>query len=445
MAFSLPKFSFPFFERSLNGDTFYQINKYNTWGKLGGLTNIEVAQDHPILTPAILFVAKLFSQAKFYLEDENGKKITTHPILKLLKNPNYFQTQNDFIETLMFTQIAEGKAVIFIKKGIGFNKAKTFYLLNPNLIEYPDEFRTKLLSANENHSVQNIKIIYDRDGENITISIKDLLFFYDLPNGLNTENLFDNRSRIDGLKQTLINTIDSLLAKNIILKTNGKELISGGSLTDFPLSTEEKKDAEELFQANYGLGENRKRGIITKAKLTWQSLHIALRDLGLDESVKVDGNLIYTALHIPKDILSLEAKKTTYNNFKESMVSYIQNEMQSSVDSVCAVIQRLIPEDNLTLKGTFEHLPIMQFILIERYEGVEQRAVALSALRNSGLPDEVCLELCDFEKGIALSELIQPIATDGNTGKKRRLQREALENQKNGFAEEEIIEGQSIN
>ena len=438
MAFNLPKFQFPFFERSINGDTFYQINSTMNWGKLGG-TNIDVAQNHPILTPAILFVAKLFSQAKFYMEDENGKKITNHPVLKLLKDPNYFQTQNDFLETLMFTQLAQGQAIIYKKKSLGLNEITTYYLLDPNLIEYPYDFETKKLSANERHSIQNKSIIYDRDGENITIKMRDLLYFYDLPNGLDTKNLFKNKSRIDGLKQTLVNTVDSLLAKNIILKTNGKELISGGSKTDFPLGTEEKADAEALFQANYGTGEGRKRGIITKAKLTWQSLHIALRDLGLDESGKVDGNLIYTALHIPKDILSLEAKKTTYNNFKESMVSYIQNEMQSSVDAFTAVLQKDVKEDNLTLKGTFNHLPIMQFILIEKYEGVEQRGVALAALRNAGLPDEVCLALCDFEKGITLKEMEKP-TENGNTetGKQRRLQREALANQKNGFRKEEI-------
>jgi len=408
MAFKFPRISFPFFERNLKGDTFYQINRFKNWGKMGGMTNLDVAQNHPILTPAILFVAKLFSQADFYIENKNTKERTyDHWILKLLRNPNYFQTQNDFLESAMFTQIAQGQAVVYAKRTIGFNEPDVFYLLDPNLIEYPDEFRTKLSARNKNHTIRNKRVVYDRDGENLNIRIGDLLFFYDLPNCLDTENMFENKSRIDGLKQTLINTQDSLIAKNIILKTNGKELITGGSQSDFPLTDPEKHDVEELFHNNYGLSKTRKRGIITKAKLTWQSLHIALRDLGLDESVKVDGNLIYTALHIPKDILSLEAKKTTYNNFKESMVSYVQNEMQSSVDSFCAVLQKAFLDDpNLELKGTFENLPIMQFILLERYDGIAKRAQALSSLRNAGLPDELALELCGFDKNTKLAEVI---------------------------------------
>lgn len=430
MAFTFPKISFPFFERNIRGDTFYQVDQFGNWTTLGG-TNLNIAQNHPILTPAILFVSKLFSQAEFFLEDRStGKKVFDHWVLDLLHRPNYYQTQNDFLESHQFMQIAEGKAVVWMKKTIGIKKPTSFYILDPNLIEFPDEFRTPLSGSNKDNKIGNVRILYDREGENKKIPLKDLLFFYDLPNCLDTTNCFENSSRLDGLKQTLINTKDSLLAKNIILKTNGKELITGdkgaASGGSFPLTPEEKKDVEALFHTNYGLGANRKRGIVTKASLTWKSLHIALRDLGLDESVKVDGNLIYTALHIPKDILSLEAKKTTYNNFKESMVSWIQNEMQPSIDSFCSVLQRLIEENNLKLVGSYEHLPIMKFILIERYEGLEQKGLALSALRAAGLPDEIALEELGYDTSITLNELtIQENGNNrDNSEKRRRTQNE---------------------
>src|SRR5690606_14893513 len=102
----------------------------------------------------------------------------------------------------------------------------------------------------------------------------------------------------------------------------------------------------------------RKRGMVVSASVNHKSLHIALRDLGLDESVKTDGNIVFTALHIPKDIVSLEAKKTTYNNFKESMASYVQNEMQSTLNSFCAVVNKVLIEDGITIEGNYEHLPI---------------------------------------------------------------------------------------
>lgn len=415
MPIKLPKINIPFFTRYINGDTFYNIKEHGKWSSYHG-TNLELSQNHPILTPALLFVAKLFSQAEIWLEDKKtGEKIYNHWLLDLIKRPNYFQTQNDFLEAHNFIQIASGKAVLWIRRTTGMSQPTTMYLLNPDLIEYPDKFRTKLSKTGKNNTIKNQYIIYDRDGENEKIPFRDLLFFYDMPNGLNTENIFDVRSRIDGLRQTLINTFDSLEAKNVILKTNGKELITADAKAgSFPLTDEEKKDVEDTLQNSYGSGRNRKRGIVTKSNLKWQSLHIALRDLGLDESTKVDGNLIYTALHIPKDILSLEAKKTTYNNFKESMVSYIQNEMQPTLNSFLATMSLLLDDNRYELIGTYEKMPIMQYILIERYDGIQKKATALSMLRNSGIPDEIALEMAGFDKNIKLREIQQQEEPNNN-------------------------------
>ena len=407
MKLSLPNFITALWTRNSSGENFYNISDSVAYGGYG--SNLHVAQNHPILTPAMLFVSKLFSQAEFSIVNKRtGKEVEDYWLLDILNNPNGYQTRQDLLESLMFAQIAQGQAVVY-KKGVIGMEPDSFYLLNKDLIKWPEEFKTPMLNREAYKKFSERKIKYDEDGENLDIKIKDLLFFYDMPNGLQ-ENKFSTASRLDGLKQTLINTNDSLLAKNIILKSNGKELITGNK-EGFPLTNEEKQDAENLFNTGYGLAGTRKRGLITKADIKWQSLHIALRDLGLDESVKVDGNLIYTALHIPKDILSLEAKKTTYNNFKESMVSYIQNEVQSSLDAFIAVLQKLITEKNLKLVGTYENLPVMQFVLIERYDGIAKKAAALKALIAVGIPEEIALDMCGFEKSIKLTP--PKVETDG--------------------------------
>lgn len=387
----------------MNGNTFSDINFFDNWSE--ATTNNEIAQNHPILSPAILFVSKLFSQAIFNIENERtGKLVKNHWMIKLLNNPNAFQTKLDFLETLMFSMIANGKAVVLKKYITGFNEPQALHVLNPDLIVWPEDFKNKFQSSVDINSVfGNQKIKYLERGTEREFYIKDLMFFYDLPNCLN-KNPFKVRSRLDGLKQTLINTKDSLIAKNIILKSNGKELLTLDK-DSMQLSPEEKKDADRLLNVGYGLSKTRKRGLITKAQLSWKSLHIALRDLGLDESTKVDGNIIYTALHIPKDILSLEAKKTTYNNFKESMVSYVQNEMQSSLNAFLATIQKEITEPNNTIKGNYDHLPIMQFILLEKYEVISKRAKALNDLLRTGIPKELALEMCGFDSSLELNEI----------------------------------------
>ena len=394
---------FPTFTRNRSGEIFYDVTSHNNWS--GGDSNLNMALNHPILSPALLFVAKLFSQAHFkVIRDSTGKEVKNSPYLELLKNPNPSQTLGDLLEALLFTEIANGVGVLYAKRNLFSDRVNALYVLDFNLIRFPDSLdKDNFVNNQQFGKYVETEVIYDESNENLKIKLKDLMFFYDLPN-VGFKNPFKAESRITGLRQTLINTQDSLIAKNIILKSNGKELISG-SKEGFPLQPEEKKKIEDSYANNYGMSFNRRRGIVVSASLTHKSLHIALRDLGLDESVKTDGNLIYTALHIPKDILSLEAKKTTYNNFKESMSSYIQNEMQSTLDGYCAVINKGLIEDGLSLKGDYDHLPIMQYILIERYSGVLKRAEALIKLRQSGLPDELCLELVDLEPGTVLNEM----------------------------------------
>ena len=407
----LPSFINPMWERNINGDTFSNIEAFEKWSTVN--SNSEIAQNHPILTPALLFVSKLFSQAEFSVKNKrSGKTSTNHWLLKLLENPNAYQTKLDFFETLMFGMMSNGAGVIYKKRIIGFDEPQALYVLNYSKIKFPADMKYKYSSVKDiDEHFKNETVKYNDQGEEREFLIKDLIFFYDLPNGLN-KNPFEVKSRLDGLKQTLINTQDSLIAKNIILKSNGKELLTLNK-DSMQLSPEEKIEAEKLINVNYGLGKTRKRGLITKADLSWKSLHIALRDLGLDESTKVDGNIVFTALHIPKDILSLEAKKTTYNNFKESMVSYIQNEMQSSLKAVVSTFQKEMGADNYELQGNYDHLPVMQYIMIQRYEVLSKRAKALNDLLRTGIPQEMALEMTGFESTLELNE-IQSISNNDN-------------------------------
>lgn len=393
-----------FWERNIQGENWYTVEGEKGWGD--DSSNMNIAQNHPILTPAMLFVSKLFSQAEFYMENVDTKeKLYKHDILDMLNAPNYYQNKSDFLESLLFMQIANGVAIVYKKNIIGLSDhTESVYILDYNRITWPANFKTAMSLKNADNPIKDTKVTYDKGGEEeIEIRLDDLYFFYDMPSAINSKNSYKVKSRIDGLRQTLVNTKDSLLAKNIILRTNGKELITGNN-NGFPLADDEKREAQNLMNNRYGLSSTRSRSLVSNSNLTWKSLHIAIRDLGLDESVKVDGNIIYTALHIPKDILSLEAKKTTYNNFKESMTSYIQNEMVSTVNSFCEVINTTLDDKTWKLRGTYDHLPVMQFTQLEKYDVIKRQGEALNSLINSGVPEELALRMCGFPVGIKLQK-----------------------------------------
>ena len=389
-----------FHKKTTDGSVFYYANVFN---KNSAGSNMDLAVNHPILTTAILFLSKIYSQVEFYIEDKETKeKIYNHELLSLLSEPNEYQNQDDFLNTVVFAKIANGSAVIYKKKPTGFS-TDSIYILDYNLIDFGDDFKTRL--SFKGSDILEHTITYDANGVNLKIQIKDLVFINDLPNGLNAGNMYDVGNRIDGIRDTLINTIDSIHAKNVILQTNGRDLITNsGGKDGFPLIGDEKTHVESLANNKYGLGRGRLRTIITNADLTWKSMHIALRDLGFDESIKTDAAIVFSALQIPKDILSLEGQKIKYDNFRQSMISFLQNQVQSDIDYLCRKLSIGFELDKrYALRGNFNHLPIMQFILKEKFEGIKAMGEALLELRKAGLPDDIALAECGLDSNIKLN------------------------------------------
>ena len=386
-------------EKSVDGTNWY----YDDALFSGSEGNLDLCLKHPIITPAILFITRLMCQAEIVIKVKNSnERIYEHDVISLIEDPNPMQTRDDFITEIEFQKIANGVAIIYKKKGIGL-KVDSLYVLDKNCFVFDDgeEIDTnKIIYRSEYKEYLETNLVYNDGFKEFNLKMKDLIFIKDVPYSKET-NIFNVTSRVDGLKQTLINTKDSLIAKNIILKSNGKEMITAGKsgMGSFPFSPEEKKRVEGLMNNKYGVSFSRLRTIVSQTNLSWKSMHIALRDLGLDDSTKVDANIVFTALHIPKDIMSLEAKKTTYNNFKESMTSFIQNNIQQETDYIYNTIYESLTDNRANkISSSFRHMPIMKYILKEEYEGVKARGEALESLRRAGVPDELALMECGFDE-----------------------------------------------
>ena len=93
------------------------------------------------------------------------------------------------------------------------------------------------------------------------------------------------------------------------------------------------------------------------------------------------------------------------------MVSYIQNETQSTLDAFCEVINTSSGDKKWKLKGSYDHLPVMQFIMLERYDVVKKQAEALKLLIDNGVPNDVALMMCGMDKTMTLKPPKTPTPT----------------------------------
>lgn len=367
------------FERQSDGDTFYYRVGQGTasWNNMDD--KVKVAYSHPILMPGIQLIANYFSRVKF----EDGGRDQS-PMIDKLKKPNIFQTQDDFLKQFIYFKYAAGYVYMSpVAFGDGNDPARLKYLYNlkPELIRFDEKFKTTIPQTMSAAKMELRKsFVYDEDGQNLTYTFEDIMPFYDLANGTkslaNEQNMWVAPSRIDSLVKPLSNIDKAFNAKNIVINTNGKELFvnrTQGNMAKVMLHDDEKRDIQNKLNSTYALGAGQSRSIFSNSDIAWQSLHIKLKELGLDESVVADAKTVINALGIPPELYSVDGNSATFENQSKAVIHFIQSKIQVEMDDFCNTLNMRFGSD---LKGTFDHLPIFR-------EAEKQKALGMKSIASS--------------------------------------------------------------
>ena len=386
------KLSKYFYERNLQGDNYYWVGSGNsTWNDLGN--KMETALNSPILMPAINFIAERFANAKFYIEKKNGEITQDHPLIKLLENPNPDQSKNEFLKSFIWNKTVYGFVYVYKKFEIGFNYG-SLYNLDSSCIKYPSNYKTKMLFNDEQ---RDVNFIYNCDQEKLNINIKDIIPFYDLPNGTCDNFLLTAPSRLDALKKP-INTIDLAYdAKNRVLPQNGDRLWKHAGKEFSAMMPDEKKDIENKLNNGYGLGKNRSKNIVTNSNISTESLHINLSDLGLDESIIKDFEKIILGLGIPIDGLKYDPKKSTFENQIQSETSFYQNRIGFEMeDFTNSLTTDFLKEEGSKLIAKYDHLPLFQKEKNKELNTLEKKINVLNSLIELGVDTDQAVKLAQL-------------------------------------------------
>lgn len=376
------------FERDRSGETFYyKIGEGNaSWNNIDD--KIQTAYNHPILMPGIQLIANYFSRAKF---TDGGKD--TSPMLKVLAQPNIFQTQDDFLKQFIWFKYAAGFVYQMPVSVLGDNRAdrlKYLYNLNPTLIEFDDRFKTSLpMTTSAVEEELDKQFMYDQYNQALMPKMRDVLPYYDLPNGLkmwgDDQNMWIAPSRLDSLRKPLSNIDKAFTAKNIVIQSNGKELFinkTQGNMAKVMMKKSESDDIVSKLQKDYSPGSGKGRSIVTNSDLLWQSLHIKLKELGLDESVVADAKTVINALQIPPELYSVDGNSATFENQGKAVIHFVQSKIQVEADDFCKTLNNRYGTD---LKATYDHLPIFREAEKQKALGMKSIAASCKQMVDSGI------------------------------------------------------------
>jgi hypothetical protein len=348
-----------FINSQLNGTA--QYNDYSS-----DIKKLECIFSNPALMKVFALQCDLFSLGKVYVY-KDGKEIENDPYLSMLKKPNYFQFQSQFLWDMMFWNMV-GNTYNYCESKI-ISDDNNLYILENNKIQYPyniRQFQDKIiLSKQEKQNFDNLKLKYTyADGSSTDILWSNIIHTPDLTNG--TGNWFRGASRIDSLYKIISNSEASMDALNINIRYSGKFMVAGkadpDNVSQIPMGEIEKIDIETKMNG-------RKSVHAVKSMIDIKRFVENIAALKLDEIGLAQYFLIGTAYGIPKDVLETFNSGTYENQEKArgAFVSYcLQPKGKLFFDGHAHFFG--YAQQNKEIIIDWEHLPFMQVFAKERAE-----------------------------------------------------------------------------
>jgi len=344
-------------ERDRSGTFTYSFLEQN--GFVNSDKYLHTSLNNPVIMAIIALRSKIYSQMKITHLNSVGKPIDNSEIIKLFKQPNYFQSQEDFFFQQMWFLSASGTN--FTYKVDALNNTKAIFNLIPSEIDLNSTEKVKsfIYTKSELKAFGEKKIIYKLDGQTFEIKLKDIIPTYDLANGLTTNSLMSSPSRLKGISKTIENIEENLLSKNVNLKMSQKYLMaSQGDGNEAQIQDNDRKDIFSKIA--------KKSLLITNANIKAQHLVSDMKRLYLDEQFSNDALTCLNAFDMNKDILNYFSNgSSTYENKEKAMLDYVQNSIQTDANNTMNSFASSLGllDKNESLKASYDHLPVMQLIM----------------------------------------------------------------------------------
>jgi len=359
-------------ERDSSGNIWYSILDAFTVGNKKGFKNesnkLETILSNPAILKVFCFLADTYSQVK--IDKYNNDKLVEKDFLySYQKTPNDWQTWTDLFWEHRFW-LAGGNAYLYAFKNV-------YYYLKPSGCEFTDAqikafSQITFATKNKTDLLKGTFKYRNENGAVDTLSFEYLHVFTDMSGGV-SGNWLKGNSRMDALYQIAINSQYALQSKGTNLKYTEKFLVSGQhdakDTTSRPMAETEKDSIEQSL-------ENGRKINATKSKVDMQQMVSNLAQLQLDEAYESDLIKVANMYGIPKDVIDILAKGSTYENQEKSLGKFINYNEMPKVQQMTDTYEVILNEQDL--RGSFKHLPFNSVFEVDK---INNRKIELESLK----------------------------------------------------------------
>lgn len=211
-------------------------------------------------------------------------------------------------------------------------------------------------STSMNDLVQSYK-----EGQRV-FEVKNVLPFVQLDIACGNEaNKFV--SPLQGASIAIKNLIPVYEARNVIYVKRGalgfivsKKTDASGTMA---LTPKEKQDAQDAYQATYGLTRGKSQIGVSSAPVEYIDTSMSIQELQPFEETLSNAIAIYSALRVPPHLVPSK-DKSTFNNAKADMKSFYSDVIIPMANKYAQSYTRFFNIDRKYVHADFSHIPILQ-------------------------------------------------------------------------------------
>lgn len=334
----------------------------------------------PELNAVISMKARAFANGVMKEVDMEGKDVQTsdgQALINLLKNPNWFQGGNEFLQQTKVFHELYGNEYLYTLFPVGFDikRTKTIYTLPPNIV------RCRFISDQPFFMFSDTPpgVEYTLYTTNQKLPTEQIIHFNDNRVTImkaNDPNLLNGESKLKSLSVAVNNIRMAYESRGMILKYRGSEGIISSRSTDTAGSipiTKSEKDIINQAYSGYGTLEGQSRMIVSDTDLRYQATSVSDPEkLGLFKETEADFNKILDSYGVPGELF-VGNDGATYENQHTAQRGLYQNTIIPEAESWCIGMSKRFGLEKTRIKLDYMHLPVFQ-------EDLDSRGTALSSI-----------------------------------------------------------------
>ena len=319
----------------------------------------EIYNENPSINQVINKKASMFSNMELQLVDKDGNIVDDKDFNQFINHPNILQSLNDFLKTYSKHKDVYGNSFIYKNVASSLQKYPTsLSILSPRYVQ--PILTGKVINQVElSEIIKEYELVNTNDKSISKLDTNSVLWV----RNTDLDDPLIGVSPLKSLKYPITNTKLSYDYLNVISGEKG----AIGILSDdnrspmggMPLRDEEKRNIEESYSNNYGIGDGQRKVIVTKSALKWQPMTYPTQDLLLLE--QIDANFLTIIDHYGLNVNLFSSKNQTFENVKNAIIQTYQDTIIPEADLFCQDLTKFLKiQEGYKIAPSYSHVQILK-------------------------------------------------------------------------------------